>query len=330
MKKDSGDEMSKKISVIIPVYNTEKYVEKALSSVLGQTYKNLEIIVIDDKSTDASPKILDEIAAKDSRVHVYHSPENMGHSLARNKGLELAQGDYIGFVDSDDYVHPQLYERLISLLEENDTDIAICRNKAFKDDDNNQDFEELLDGKTRVENRSQYLEHFMDPFNGPIAWLSTKLYKAELFDNTLFKDFFGEDLVINAEIALKVKKVVWTEDKLYAYRVRTDSTTAAWTKDVSVPTAHSYLATWDILKVEDEQYTNRLAIYTIGKLANLYANCNNNFGKKSASKIFDIFAEEYDNQRAVLSKAGTRDILKLFIARRFPAVYCRLATRITV
>ena len=97
----SGDEMNKLISVIIPVYNTEKYIEQALLSAIEQTYKNLEIIVIDDKSTDDSPRIIDEIAANDSRVRVYHSAENVGHSLARNKGLELAHGDYIGFVDSD-------------------------------------------------------------------------------------------------------------------------------------------------------------------------------------------------------------------------------------
>lgn len=326
----SGDEMNKLISVIIPVYNTEKYVEKALSSVIEQTYKNLEIIVIDDKSTDDSPRIIDEIAAKDSRVRVYHSAENVGHSLARNKGLELAQGDYIGFVDSDDYIHPQLYERLLSIMEENDTDIAICRNIAFKDEKELPDFKEALTGKAKVETRSQYMEHFMDPFTGPVSWVGTKLYKAELFENTRFKDFFGEDLVINAEMALKVKKVVWTEDKLYAYRVRTGSTTAAWTKDLSVPSALSYLAAMDVLKDEDEQYTNRLTIYTIGKLANLYANCNNDYGKEAASKVYEIFAREYDNQRAALSKAGARDTFKLFIARRLPAVYCRLATRITV
>ena len=322
--------MNKLISVIIPVYNTEKYVEKALSSVMEQTYKNLEIIVIDDKSTDDSPRIIDEIASKDIRVQVYHNEKNIGHSLARNRGLELAHGDYIGFVDSDDYIHPQFYERLLSLLEESETDIAICRKKAFKDEEEIPDFNEALTGKVKVENRSQYMEHFMDPFTGPVSWVGTKLYKAELFENTRFKEFFGEDLVINAEMALKVKKVVWTEDKLYAYRVRTGSTTAAWTKDLSVPSAHSYLAAMDVLKDEDEQYTNRLTIYTIGKLANLYANCNRDYGKEAASKVYEIFVREYDNQRAVLSKAGARDTIKLFIARRLPAVYCRLATRITV
>ena len=113
----------KLISVIVPVYNTEKYLEKCVMSILNQTYKNLEIILIDDGSTDNSPQICDSLAEKDNRITVIHQP-NGGVSSARNTGLDNTHGDYIMFVDSDDYIAPNMIE----FLSENigDTDIAMC------------------------------------------------------------------------------------------------------------------------------------------------------------------------------------------------------------
>lgn len=99
------------ISVIVPVYNVEKYLHKCINSILNQTYKNLEIILIDDGSTDNSGKICDEYALKDNRIKVIHK-ENGGLSSARNAGLDICSGDYIGFVDSDDYIAEDMYEYL--------------------------------------------------------------------------------------------------------------------------------------------------------------------------------------------------------------------------
>ena len=100
--------MNDLISLIIPVYNTEQFLRRCLDSVINQTYKNLEIILIDDGSTDNSGKICDEYVLKDNRIKVLHI-ENGGPSYARNKGLEIAKGDYIGFVDSDDYVDKDIF-----------------------------------------------------------------------------------------------------------------------------------------------------------------------------------------------------------------------------
>ncbi len=113
----------KLISVIVPVYNTEKYIEKCVMSILNQTYKNLEIILIDDGSTDNSPQICDSLAEKDNRITVIHQP-NGGVSSARNIGLDNTHGDYITFVNSDDYIAPNMIE----FLSENigDTNIAMC------------------------------------------------------------------------------------------------------------------------------------------------------------------------------------------------------------
>ena len=100
------------ISVIVPVYNVEPYLRKCLDSIIGQTYKDLEIIIIDDGSTDCSGKICDEYEERDGRLKVFHT-ENKGLSAARNLGLDNATGDWIGFVDSDDWIEPDMYEVLL-------------------------------------------------------------------------------------------------------------------------------------------------------------------------------------------------------------------------
>ena len=108
-----------KISVIIPVYNVEKYLKRCLDSVINQTYKNLEIILIDDGSTDKSGNICDEYAAKDKRIIVIHK-ENGGLSDARNKGLDICTGDYISFIDSDDWIENGFYEYVVNNVKDND------------------------------------------------------------------------------------------------------------------------------------------------------------------------------------------------------------------
>ena len=117
--------MSPKISIIVPVYKVEKYIHKCIDSILNQTFKDFELILVDDGSPDNCGKICDEYAKKDSRVIVIHK-ENGGLSSARNSGLDIARGDYIGFVDSDDYIENDMYELLYNLCEENNCDISSC------------------------------------------------------------------------------------------------------------------------------------------------------------------------------------------------------------
>lgn len=120
-----------KISIIIPVYQVEKYIKRCLDSILSQTYSNLEIILIDDGSKDMSGKICDEYAIKDSRIKVIHQ-DNAGVSVARNKGLDICTGDYITFVDSDDFLEPRMYEKMMEKVAEYDCDVVMC--DCIKDD----------------------------------------------------------------------------------------------------------------------------------------------------------------------------------------------------
>lgn len=113
------------ISIIVPVYKVEKYLERCVDSILAQTFKDFELILVDDGSPDKCPEICDEYAKKDSRVSVIHR-ENGGLSVARNTALDIAKGEYIGFVDSDDYIHPQMYEILYKNIVDNNADVSTC------------------------------------------------------------------------------------------------------------------------------------------------------------------------------------------------------------
>ena len=121
------------ISVIVPVYNMEQYLERCVNSIVDQTYRNLEIILVDDGSIDRSPRMCDEYAAKDGRIKVVHKV-NGGLSDARNAGLQVATGTYIGYVDSDDWIEPQMYQRMYEACIEHQAQVAVCRYaKIYRD-----------------------------------------------------------------------------------------------------------------------------------------------------------------------------------------------------
>lgn len=114
-----------KLSIVVPVYGVEPYLPKCIDSILNQTYRDFELILVDDGSPDSCGAICEEYAARDGRIHVIHQ-ENQGVSAARNAGLDMARGEYLGFVDPDDWIQPEMYATLISALEENQADVAAC------------------------------------------------------------------------------------------------------------------------------------------------------------------------------------------------------------
>ena len=122
----------KKISVIVPIYNVEQYLYQCIDSIIAQTYTNLEIILVDDGSTDSSGEICDKYASVDCRIVVIHK-KNGGLSEARNAGINVATGDYIGFVDSDDYIFPDTYRGMIEACENNNCEIAVCARDNFNE-----------------------------------------------------------------------------------------------------------------------------------------------------------------------------------------------------
>lgn len=217
--------MDELISVIIPVYNVQQYLEKCIESVVNQTYKNLEIILIDDGSTDMSGKICDEFAEKDGRIKVIHS-KNGGVSAARNIGLDIATGEYIGFVDSDDWIESQMYEKLLKNIKSNNADISIC--DVFIEQ-NGTKIHTVLDKYKQNFTRKEILEILFD--NVGFNWLWNKLIKRKLFENYDFENkirlhtdiYMGEDILCVCECICRSEIISYVSEPLYHYLQRSGS-----------------------------------------------------------------------------------------------------------
>lgn len=210
--------MKKKISIIVPIYNSEKYLKKCIDSILQQTYYNLEILLIDDGSTDKSKKICDEYKKKDSRI-VFLSKNNTGVADTRNFGIKNSTGEYIGFVDSDDFIEKNMFENLINNIIIYNADISICNFINNKE-------EKKENGDVKVLDRDETLKSVLvnDEISG---FLWNKLYKKEILENfkiELNKNIsICEDLLFNCNYIKNIKKAVFTEQRLYHYIKRIDS-----------------------------------------------------------------------------------------------------------
>lgn len=208
------------ISIIIPVYKVEAYLKNCIESVIGQTYKNLEIILVDDGSPDNCSKICDEYASIDNRIKVIHK-ENGGLSSARNAGLDIATGDYLSFIDSDDFVSKEFIEKLHSLCVNNDTEISICDYMQFQDEVELKDVEVKID--TYSPHGIQKNMYSNDYAKMVVVW--NKLYKKSLYENLRFPiGKINEDEFTTYKVFYNTKKnVVVTNEPLYFYRYNENS-----------------------------------------------------------------------------------------------------------
>lgn len=195
-------------SIIVPVYNVEKYLDKCLASILRQTFKNFECIIIDDGSPDNSNAIIDKYVKLDQRFKVIHQ-KNMGISAARNAGLDIAKGEYVVFVDSDDYIADDYLEKFALKIADTDADIVICGFiEAYKDYEKNKVF--------AVESTEVIKQNILADIWPSYVW--NKCYKKDLFTNIRFpvgKIF--EDILTIPELCLYAQKIVCIPDKLYYY-----------------------------------------------------------------------------------------------------------------
>lgn len=210
------------ISVIVPVYNVEAYLSKCIESIINQTYDDLEIILVDDGSPDKSGEICDEYAKKDSRIKVIHK-ENGGLSSARNAGINAANGDLIGFVDSDDYIHPEMYERMYNAIEKEKADLCMCSFKMVNQ------FDIVINSTVEpIQNEVLSREECFVRLFGPIGWqyvtVPMKLYKKNLFNSLRFEEGkLHEDEFLIHHLFGKCNTVVTVSDELYFYVQREGS-----------------------------------------------------------------------------------------------------------
>ena len=205
------------ISVIVPIYKVEKYIHECVDSILAQTYTNLEIILVDDGSPDNCGKICDEYAAKDSRIKVIHQ-ENGGVSSARNAGLDAVTGNYIGWVDPDDFIEINMFEELYRSIMEFHSDLSVCGVKKFGLDSRSEIYE------NKCVNQSDYLRELL--VENIKSYLWNKLYKKHLFDNIRFPEGeVFEDMKIMHLVGERISSASFTDKTFYNYRIRQYSIT---------------------------------------------------------------------------------------------------------
>lgn len=211
-----------KISIIVPVFNVKDYLDECIKSILCQTHKNIELIIIDDGSYDGSEEICDKYAELDNRIRVIHK-NNEGVSKARNEGLKIASGDYFAFVDADDFIDEDYYKSLLALCEERNADICVSTNCYRNSGCKNDNF--VINDYTREEAISELLK-FRNKGNSSILFsIWDGIYRGELFRHLSFPDDIHhfEDYLMKVLVTNNAKKIVTTSQTYYHYRVREGS-----------------------------------------------------------------------------------------------------------
>lgn len=301
------------ISIIVPVYNVEQYIQRCLNSIINQTYKNLEIILVDDGSPDQCPQICDDYAAKDSRIMVIHK-KNGGLSDARNAGLDICKGKFISFVDSDDWIDTNYIKTLFDLLTETKTDIAI--GNFFKTDGSKKNPTFPIQHRTLKPTEAIIC---CTRGNTPAFAIScSKLYKKELFDNLRFPvGKYHEDEFTTYLLFYKSTSVAYTSQVLYYYYSRETSITAS---------QHPY----DALEAFEQRYLffkekgkNELLPHLLPPLCWLYLYCSfleRNNGSRQKEKEYHSKLQSNITD-PVFNKVPLFHRIPLKIFALFPGLY---------
>lgn len=204
---------SSQISIIVPVYNSENFLKNCIESILNQTYTNFELILIDDGSLDRSPYICDEYSQKDSRIKVIYK-ENEGPGMARNCGLDIAKGEYIAFVDSDDVIHPQFLEILLYAIQSGDYDLAMCDNYQLKNREIHIQNLQCKNLQFKVFSQEEMFKKIFSDWRYIVVW--GKLYKKEIVNEKRFlNQYYSEDWEFNTFYSLNSKNNIFINHKLY-------------------------------------------------------------------------------------------------------------------
>ena len=290
-----------KISVIVPIYNVEKYLRRCLDSIINQTYKNLEIILVNDGSKDNSFEICKEYKNKDKRI-VLIDQKNAGLSAARNSGIDIATGDYIGFVDSDDVLSTKMYEFLLKSIKESNSDISLCLFKSFNNNiefDNN--YNNIVLGKDGA-----IKELLIDRKIASHA--CDKLYKKELFNGIRFpKGKKYEDIPVIYKLFLKANNISFVDTELYGYFIREDSITGKYNIETNKDFIEAVNKRYDeLIKIDD--YSKYVKLNRVNSVLRYYLDI-------VKFKKIDIFKDKFykDIYKELLfaKKIYTKDVREL-------------------
>ncbi|WP_196606659.1 glycosyltransferase family 2 protein [Pectinatus frisingensis] len=272
------------LSILIPVYNTEKYLKRCIKSILKQKFTDFEIILVDDGSTDSSGRICDGYNDVDSRIHVIHQ-KNMGLSAARITGLQKSRGKYVAFIDSDDWIEPNVYEKLINVLEKDKT-ISIVIGGHVIDEINGQVKFPLVKSAIKVYSGWEALEEMF--LNRTFTWsLCDKVYRRKLLmDNNIFNEWphsYGEDTYVNSYVFPNAKKICFLPLYGYHYCMHTESMTHNTFSEKQLV----YLDIWENI-IRNQGEKNRV-------IAQRVWNLMLDFGLHAIKKMYQRFEYFYQN-----------------------------------
>lgn len=293
------------ISIIIPVYKVEKYLEKCIKSVLSQTYKNLQIILVDDGSPDNCGNICDDYARVDNRIEVIHKA-NGGLSDARNVGLKAARGEYIGFVDSDDYVSNEMFENMYNTLVNNNADVSICNFYTVID---NKNIIKNADNGIEIYNKLEILkEILLDKKIQSYAW--NKLYKRELFEDIEYpigKKY--EDIGTTFYILEKCNKIVVSGSPEYYYLTRGDSIVNNNTEGTVIDYISLISDRYDYIDKKYKELKKYNDYYITKTLITAFTDAH--YLKNNSEDFIKILNDFFNKVKEIL-KNNEEDILTLF------------------
>ena len=315
------------VSVIIPVYNVEAYLPRCMESVLGQTLRELEIILVDDGSTDASGRLCDEYGQRDERIRVIHK-ENGGLSDARNAGLEVASGDYIGYVDSDDWVEETMFERLLDCCSESGADVAICRYAEEREMEglHNPETNSVPYRSPEIMSRDRALQIYLTDPDGYSIYNSvwSKLFRASLVhDMRFFTGHNSEDIPYTTEAFCRMEKAVYLDEPLYHYVVGRTGGIMAMDADRlfrdEIPHWRWHSACIrrygmeELAKLSEYQYYKRMLAYDL------------RLSQEDRARLEDLLFAEEDRIRRVYSESFVKksDRLRMLLFLRSPEAYRR-------
>ena len=276
-----------RVSIIVPVYNVEKYLPKCLDSLVNQTLRDIEIIIVNDGTKDNSQKIIDKYAKKYKNIKAYKK-ENGGLSSARNYGLKYAQGEYIGFVDSDDYIAQTMYEKMYNKASSEKLDIVVCDTIEIYEEGNQKYLKSNLNYST--DNVKNYI------ISHPMA--CTRLFKKSLFDKVKFKEgILYEDLNLTPSLVKYTQNIGFVNEGLYFYLQRTGSIMNQQKFNIKLLNIFDVLENnYNLLSKEYFTEVEFLYITHLLRTATLrfldYDNCN-----EYLEKILELFKTRFPNWR---------------------------------
>lgn len=300
------------ISIIVPIYKVEAYLERCVNSLKNQSYKNIEIILVDDGSPDRCPELCDEFAKTDSRIRVLHK-ENGGLSSARNAGISVAKGEYIVFVDSDDYVAENMIETMHHRMITDGTDLCICDFRLVNEQGESVETpEQQFPFEDRIYSRNEFLKIVCSGSGLPNDWRMVpawnKMYQKKILADCRFEEGrYHEDEFAIHHFVYACDKISMVSDKLYEYVQRENSIMSSAFSIKRFDAAIAYYQRHQFLKGKGER---ELARYVLGQLSEYLLL---NLQRFEVSKYKEIIAPIVKYTVVELLKTGNRKFIRLLL-----------------